>query len=109
MQSKAKSARRQRLQTESALISTTLESSDEAKEAAAERLQTHKLFPTDFVPQPSWSSDKEEVLVSFLLLYSTSHSWTFRRTDVSLCIVRHKSKLNTVSKSPSSKLGLLVL
>ena len=43
-----------------------------------------KLFPTDFVPQPSWSSDEEEALVSFLLLYSTSYSWTFRRTDVSL-------------------------
>ena len=36
------------------------------------------------MPQPSWSSDKEEALVSFLLLCSTSHFWTSRRTDVSL-------------------------
>ena len=36
------------------------------------------------MPQPSWSSDEEEALVSFLLLYSSSHSWTFRRTDVSV-------------------------
>ena len=49
------------------------------------QLQMRKLFPTDFVPQPSWSSDEEEALVSFLLLYSSSHSWTFCRTDVSLC------------------------
>ena len=83
-QSRAKSVRRQRLETESALISTTLESSDEAKEAAAERLQTRKLFPTNFVLQPSRSSDEEEALVSFLLLYSTSHSWTFHWTDISL-------------------------
>ena len=41
-----------------------------------------QLFPTDFVPQPSWSSDKEEALVSSLLLCSTSHFWTSRRTDV---------------------------
>ena len=51
-------------------------------EYAAERLQTRKMFPTDFVPQPSWSSDEEAALVSFLLHYSNSHSWTFRRTDV---------------------------
>ena len=36
------------------------------------------------MPQPFWSSDKEEALVSFLLLCSSSHSWTSRRTDVSL-------------------------
>ena len=54
------------------------------QKTAAEKLQTRKLFPTDFVPQPSWSSDEEEALVSFLLLYSSSHSRTFRRTDVSL-------------------------
>ena len=83
-QSRAKSARRQRLETESAPLSTMLECSDEAKQTATERLQTRKLFPNDFVPQPPWSSDKEEALVSFLLLYSSSHSWTFFRTDVSL-------------------------
>ena len=44
-QSRAKSAQRQRLETESAPISTTLEFSDEAKGTAAERLQ---LFPTAF-------------------------------------------------------------
>ena len=43
-----------------------------------------QLFPTDFVPQPSWSSDKEEALVSFLLLRSNSHFRISRRTDVSL-------------------------
>ena len=37
-ESRAKSAQRQRLETESAPISTTLESSDEAKGTAAERL-----------------------------------------------------------------------
>ena len=74
---------RQRLETESAPISRMLVCSDEAKETAAERLQTRKFFPTNFVPQPSWNSD-EEALVSFLLLYSSSDSWTFRSTDVSL-------------------------
>ena len=59
---------------ETAPISTTLESSDEAKETAAERLQKRQLFPTNFVPQPSWTSDEEEALVTFLLLYSSSHS-----------------------------------
>ena len=62
-QSRAKSARRQRLEAESAPINTMLECSDEAKETAAERLQTSKLFPNDFVPKPSWSSDEEEALV----------------------------------------------
>ena len=80
LRTRAKSAGRQRLETESAPISTTLESSDETAE---ESLQTRKWFPTDFVPQLSRSSDEEEALVSFLLLYSSSRSWTFRRTEFS--------------------------
>ena len=82
-QSREKCARRQRLETESAPISTTLECSDEAKETAAESANA-QVVSNRFVPQPSWSSDEEEALVSFLLLYSSSHSRTFRRTYVSL-------------------------
>ena len=54
------------------------------KEQLQRDCKSGKLFPIDFVPQPSWSSDEEEALVNFLLLCSSSHFWTSRRTDISL-------------------------